>query len=161
VIHGKAKRQIEIAVIKHAVPSHAKLTAAHQPFHRVGIKRSPEKLNVTLFFLSPHQFCLKSSQGHIGDRVEVGKRNVKTLAQLAAVIFFKGRLGRRKKRSPGIVDKGQGQLRVSSICQGIQSLDGGDTFLIDSLTPLSAYVFLQVTREGCHDLNSVVPEKLG
>jgi hypothetical protein len=126
----------------------------------VRIKRSPEKLKVTLFFLFPDQFCPKSSQGHIGDREEVGKRNVKMLTQLAAVILFKGRLGRWKKRSSRIIDKIQWQLRVRSIAQGIQSLDGGDASFIDSLPPLSAYVLFQVTRQGCHELNLVVPEEL-
>jgi hypothetical protein len=161
MIHGKAKGQVEVAVIKSAVPSHAELMAAHQPLHRMGIKRFPEKLHVILFSLFPDQFCPKSSQGHIGDREEVGKRNVKTLTQLAAVILFKGRLGRRKKRSSRIIDKIQWQLRVRSIAQGIQSLDGGDASFIDSLPPLSAYVLFQVTRQGRHELNLVVPEELG
>ena len=108
VIHGKSKCQIEVAVIKGAIPSHAELAAAHQPFYREGIKRLPEKLHVTLLLLFPDQVCPKSSQGHIGDREKVGKRDVKPLAQLAAVIFFKGRLGRRKKWSSGIVHKGEG-----------------------------------------------------
>ena len=160
MIHWKSKCQIEVAVIKSAIPSHTELAAAHQPFHRVGIKRFPEKLHVTLLFLFPDKICPKSSQGHIGDREKVGKRDFKPLTQLAAVIFFKGRLGRRKKWSARIVDKGQGQLRVKSIAQGIQPLDGSDALLIDSLTPLSAYVFFEVTRQGGHELNLVVPEEL-
>jgi len=160
MIHGKAKGQVEVAVIESAIPSHAQLMAAHQPFHRVGIKRFPEKLHVILFSLFPDQFCPKSSQGHIGDREEVGKRNVKMLTQLAAVILFKGRLGRWKKRSSRIIDKIQWQLRVRSIAQGIQSLDGGDASFIDSLPPLSAYVLFQVTRQGCYELNLVVPKEL-
>jgi hypothetical protein len=107
VIHGKAKGQIEVAVIKSAVPSYAELAAAHQPVHRVGIKRFPEKLHVTLPLIFPDQVCLKSSQGHIGDREKVGERDFKPLAQFAAVIFFKRRLGRRKKWSSGIVRKGK------------------------------------------------------
>jgi len=150
VIHWKAKCQIEVAVIKSAIPSHAELTAAHQPFHCLGIKRFTEKPHVILLLLFPDQLCPESSQGHIGDRQKVGKHDVKTLTQLAAVIFFKGRLGRWEKRSPRIIDKGKGQLRVRSIAQGIQSLDGGDALLIDSLTPLSAYVLFEVTRKGGH-----------
>jgi hypothetical protein len=108
VIHGKAKGQVEVAVIKRAIPSYAELAAAHQSVHRVGIKRFPEKLHVTLLLLFPDQICPKSSQGHIGDRQKVGKRDFKPLTQLAAVIFFKGRLGRGKKWSSGIVHKGEG-----------------------------------------------------
>jgi hypothetical protein len=112
VIHGKAEGQVEVAVIERAIPSHAELAAAHQLVHRVGIKRFPEKLHVTLSLIFPDQVCLKSSQGHIGDREKVGKYDFEPLAQLAAVILFKDRLGGRKKRSSGIVHKREGQLRV-------------------------------------------------
>ncbi len=88
MIYGKAEGQIEVTVIKSPIPSHAELAAAHQPVHRVGIKRFPEKLHVTLSLIFPDQVCLKSSQGHIGDGEKVSERDFKPLAQLAAVILF-------------------------------------------------------------------------
>ena len=112
MIHRKAKSQVEVAVIQRTIPSHTELMTAHQSSHRVRVKRFPEKLHVTLFSFFPDQFRSKSSQGHVGDRQKAGKRDLKTLTQLAAVIFFKGRLGRREKRSSRIVDKVQRVLRV-------------------------------------------------
>jgi len=119
VIHGKAKGQVEVAVIKSAIPSHTELMAAHQPFHRLWIKRFPKKLHVILFPLFPDQFGPKSSQGRIGDRQKAGKRNAKPLTQLAAIIFFKSRLGRREKRSSGIVHEVEGQFWVRTIPQSV------------------------------------------
>jgi hypothetical protein len=111
VVHGKAKGQVEVTIIKRAVPSHAELAAAHQTAHRLGIKRFPEKLHVTFLLLFPDQVCPKSPQRHIGDREKPGECDLKPLAKLAAVIFFKGRLGGRKKWSSGIIHKGEGKLR--------------------------------------------------
>jgi hypothetical protein len=88
VVHGEAKGQVEVAVIKRAIPSHAELAAAHQAVHRVRIKRFPKKLHVPLSLISPDQVCLKSSQRHIRDGEKVSERDFKPLAQLAAVILF-------------------------------------------------------------------------
>jgi hypothetical protein len=71
------------------------------------IKGFPKKPQVIPFFLFPDQFSPKSPQGHIGDREKASKRNVKTLAQLPPVVFFEGRLGRREKGPPGVIDKVQ------------------------------------------------------
>jgi hypothetical protein len=161
VVHREPDGQVEVAVIEGAIPANADLVAAHQAFHSLGIERFSEELEIVLFLTLSIELPPKSSQGHIGDREEVGKRNVKTLTQLAAVILFKGRLGRRKKRSSRIIDKIQGQLRMRSIAQSIQSLDGSDASFIDSLPPLSTYVLFQVTRQGCYELNLMVPEELG
>jgi hypothetical protein len=50
---------------------------------------------------------------------------------------------------------------MRSIAHGIQSFDGSDTSLIDSLTPLSGYIFLKITWHGGHDLNLMLSEELG
>jgi hypothetical protein len=161
VIHGKGKRQVEVAVIKSAIPSHANLMATHQSRDRPWVEGFSEKLQIILLILFPDQLCPKTSQRHIGNGEKASKSDAKALTQLAPVIFFKNQLWGREKWSSRVVDKVQRQLRVRSIAQDIQSLDGRYTSLIDSFTPLSAHVLFKVTRHGCHELNLVVPEELG
>jgi len=48
MIHGKDERQVEVAVIKSAIPSHANLMATHQSCHRPGVERFSEKLQIVL-----------------------------------------------------------------------------------------------------------------
>ena len=121
MVHRKAKRQVEIAVIKSAIPAHVELMAAHQFRNRLGIEGFSEKSQIILLLLLPDQFCSKSSEWHIGDCEKASKSDAKTLTQLAPVIFFKNQLWRREKWPSRIVDKVQGQLRVRSIAQGVQS----------------------------------------
>jgi len=161
VIHGESERQVEVAVIKSAIPSHANLMATHQSCNRPGVEGFSEKLQIILLFLFPDQLCPKTSQRHIGNGKKTSKSDAKTLTQLAPVIFFKDRLWGREKWSSGVVDKVQRQLRVRSIAQDVQSFDGRYTSLIDSFAALSAYVLFKVTRHGGYNLKLMFPEELG
>jgi hypothetical protein len=161
VIHGKGERQVEVAVIKSAIPSHANLMATHQSCDRPGIEGFSEKLQIILLFLFQDQLCPKTSQRHIGNGEKASKSDTKALTQLAPVIFFKDQLRGWEKWSSGVVDKVQRQAGSGAVAQGVQSFDGLYAFIVNSFTPLSAYVLFKVTRHGCHEPNLVVPEELG
>jgi hypothetical protein len=160
VIHGKGKRQVEVAVIKSSIPSHANLVATHQSCDRPGVEGFSEKLQIILLFLFPDQFRPKTPQRHIGNGEKASKSDAKALTQLAPVIFFKDQLRGREKWPSWVVDEVQRQTGFRAVTQGVQSFDSRYTSLINSLTPLSAYVLFQVTRHGGHELNLVVPEEL-
>ena len=161
MIHGKGKRQVEVAVIKSAIPSHTDLMATHQSCDRPGVEGFSEKLQIILLFLFPDQFRPKTSQRHIGNGEKASKRDAKALTQLAPVIFFENQLWGWEKWSSGVVNKVQRQAGSGAVAQSVQSFDSFYAFIINSPTPLSAYVLFKVTRHGCHDLNPVVPEELG
>jgi hypothetical protein len=160
VIHWEGKRQVEVAIIKSAIPSYANLMATHQPCDCLGIKGFPKELQIILFLLFPDQVCPKAPQRHIGDGEKAGESDPKTLAQLAPVILFKIQLGRRQKRPSRVVDKVQRQAGFGAVAQAVQSSDGFYASLINSSAPLGTYVLLEIARQGSHELNPVVPEKL-
>ena len=90
VIDGKAKGQIEVAVVEGAVPSYAELVATHQSLHRHWIEGLPEQVQVIPFLAKTIQFRSKPPERHVGDGEKTGKRDAETFAQLTSVVFFKG-----------------------------------------------------------------------
>jgi hypothetical protein len=160
VIHGKGKRQVEVAVIKSSIPSHANLVATHQSCDRPGVEGFSEKLQIILLFLFPDQFRPKTPQRHIGNGEKASKSDAKALTQLAPVIFFKDQLRGREKWPSWVVDEVQRQTGFGAVAQGVQSFDSRYTSLIDSLAPLSAHVLFKITRHGSHNLKLMFPEEL-
>ena len=51
VVDWKAQSQIEVTVIKRAIPAYTELMTAHQSLHRDGIKGHMEKLQVSPFLI--------------------------------------------------------------------------------------------------------------
>jgi hypothetical protein len=61
MIDPKAEGEVEVAVIKRAVPSNADLMPAHKAAQRLRIERFPEQLKVVLFLVPSTEVCLESS----------------------------------------------------------------------------------------------------
>ena len=89
VVNGKSKCQIEIAIIKGALPSNAKLMPTHQVLHGAWVKGLLEKLNLIPNLVSLAQFPSKSAQGHIGDRQKAREDDAEATSQFPAIVFFK------------------------------------------------------------------------
>ena len=90
MVHRKAKCQIEVAIIKSAIPAHAELMAAHQSCYGLGVKGFSEKCHIVSFLVLLVQFLSKSAQGHVGDGEEAGERDAELISQLPPIVFFKG-----------------------------------------------------------------------
>ncbi len=88
------------------------------------------------------------------------KEMPKRSPEFASIILLKGHLRRGKERTSRIVHQVQGQIRLAAVTQGVQPPDGGNTFLINPLSPLGAYIFFQVARHRSHQLDLMVPEEL-
>ena len=67
VIHGDAKGEIEIAVVKSAVPTDADLLSAHETLDCFGIEGVTEQLQIALSLILSIQFALEPSECHVGN----------------------------------------------------------------------------------------------
>jgi hypothetical protein len=105
MIHRKTEGEVEITVIKRAVPSDADLMPAHQTRQRIWIEGFSEKSEVISLLPQVGQMCSESSQWHIGDGEKLGEADAEAFTQLVPVILFEGRLARRQKRASRIIDK--------------------------------------------------------
>ena len=105
MIDRKAKGEVEVTIIKRAVPSDADLMPAHQTGQRIRIKGVPEKREVIFLLSQGGQTCSESSQWHIRNREKLGETDAEPFTQLTPVILFKGSLRRRQKGTSRIVDK--------------------------------------------------------
>ncbi len=105
MIDWKAEGEVEVAVVKRAIPSDADLMPAHQTGQRIWIKGFSEKSEVISLLPQVGQMCSKSSQGHIRDGEKTGEGDAKASAHFTAVILFKNGLGRGQKGTSRIIDK--------------------------------------------------------
>ena len=105
MIDRKAEGEVEVTVIKRAVPPDADLMPAHQSGQRIWIERFSEKSQVISLLPQVGQMCSKSSQWHIGDGEKMGETDAEALIHFTSIIRFKRGLGRRQKGTSGVVDK--------------------------------------------------------
>jgi hypothetical protein len=125
------------------------------------IKRFSKKFYIIPFLFLLVQLHSKTAQGHIGDGEKARKSNAEAASQFTTIVFFENGLQGWQKGPPWIVDKTKRQIRIGTISQGIQPFDRLDAFLIDSFTPLSAYILFEVAWHGGDQSNFMVSEKLG
>jgi hypothetical protein len=79
MIHRKTKGEVEITVIKRAIPSDANLMPAHQTGQRIGIEGFSEKGEVISLLPQVGQICTKSAEGHIREGEKVAKNDAEPL----------------------------------------------------------------------------------
>jgi hypothetical protein len=105
VIHREAKGEIEIAVVKSAVPTDADLLPAHETLDRFGIEGVTEQLEIALSLILSIKFALEPSECHVGNGQQVCKLDADSVAEFPSVVFFQSPLCGWKKRSSGVVHK--------------------------------------------------------
>ena len=159
VAEGDSCRLVEVAVVEKSLPVHTDQGATHDVRSGFRVEPAFQKLQIPFHGAALLQLFAKTSDGGIGDGVEIVEADAVTFGKFHPIGVFQLSLGAGQKCSMGIVN--QVELMGIAIPQPVQLLQGSDAGIIDSSPSLAVDVFLKVAGEGCHDDEILVVTEAG
>ena len=151
---------VKVAVVEFAAPSHAQGIAAHEPSDRRGVERADEQLQVDVQLSVMSQPGGKATDGHVCDGVETVEINVEMPLQFALIVGFKLCLVRRKKRSIGIVNQIQAEIRPASVANLVKKLKRTDACVKHALAALGIDVGGFIAWHRGHNFHAMCTKKI-
>ena len=116
---GKAKRQIEIAIVERPVPGDRNLVAAHEMLDRVRIKILAQEIVVRVEGMLPAQVAFEAANGYVRDRVQIREYDSEAVAQFAAVVCLEPGLGGWKRWPNWVVHQVKRKSRLDAVSDSV------------------------------------------
>jgi len=120
--------EMKITIMQETIPGDGNQGTTHQPVDRARVETRYEPVQVSIVISGLHQPLAKSSQWHIGERIQVVEDNPPSPSQVRPEFRLRSALSHREKRARGVAYEAEFQagtgLTVPQFVEHLERVEG-------------------------------------